>query len=115
MAEVATDHSADWQGLGVSILHRLVIDTLLDAAKLPAPKYVRDIEEVVRGLKQGDDAGRDATGQQGSGGRFELAALVMPATVDHIRAISSHGERMPAKSTYFYPKLLSGLVINPLE
>ena len=34
---------------------------------------------------------------------------------DHIRAISTQGERMPAKSTYFYPKLLSGLVINPLE
>jgi uncharacterized protein (DUF1015 family) len=115
MAEVATDHSADWQGLGVSILHRLIVETLIDATKLPTPKYVRDIEEVVRGLKQGDDAGRDATGQQGSGGRFELAALVMPATVEHIRAISSHGERMPAKSTYFYPKLLSGLVINPLE
>ena len=48
-------------------------------------------------------------------GEFPLAALVMPATVDHIRAISQHGERMPAKSTYFYPKLLSGLVINPLE
>ena len=47
--------------------------------------------------------------------RFPLAALVMPATVDHIRTISEHGERMPAKSTYFYPKLLSGLVINPLE
>jgi uncharacterized protein (DUF1015 family) len=115
MADVAGDHSADWQGLGVSILHRLMVDTLLDAKKLPTPKYVRDIEEVVRSLEQGDDAGRDATGQQGSGGRFELAALVMPATVEHIRAISSHGERMPAKSTYFYPKLLSGLVINPLE
>ena len=100
----------------MSILHRLVMDTLLaPSSQLPAPKYVRDIEEVVRGLKEGDAAGRDATGQAGTGGRFELAALVMPATVDHIRAISSHGERMPAKSTYFYPKLLSGLVINPLE
>jgi uncharacterized protein (DUF1015 family) len=130
MAEVASDHSADWQGLGVSILHRLIIETLLVGQavpdgggsrqaqpdlRLPAPKYVRDIEEVVRGLEHGDDAGRDATGQTGSGGRFELAALVMPATVAHIRAVSSHGERMPAKSTYFYPKLLSGLVINPLE
>jgi uncharacterized protein (DUF1015 family) len=115
MAQVAAEHSADWQGLGVSILHRLVIETLLDAPNLTAPKYVRDIEEVVRGLRHGDDAGRDATGQTGTGGRFELAALVMPANVEHIRAISSQGERMPAKSTYFYPKLLSGLVINPLE
>jgi uncharacterized protein (DUF1015 family) len=39
----------------------------------------------------------------------------MPATLEHIQSISEHQERMPAKSTYFYPKLLSGLVINPLE
>ena len=37
MAEVAADHSADWQGLGVGILHRLVVDTLLGAPNLPAP------------------------------------------------------------------------------
>lgn len=125
MAEISTDHSSDWQGLGVSILHRLMMETLLvgreqnganrEQSKLPAPKYVRDIDEVVAGLSLGDEKGRDATGQAGTGGRFELAALVMPATVEHIRAISGHGERMPAKSTYFYPKLLSGLVINPLE
>ena len=48
-------------------------------------------------------------------GEYPIAALVMPATVEHIRQISMAGERMPAKSTYFYPKLLSGLVINPLE
>lgn len=115
MAEIAPEQSEDWQGLGVSILHRLVMDTLLGLPDLPAPKYVHDVQEVVEGLETGDAAGRDATGQEGQGGRFNLAALVMPATLDHIRAISEHGERMPAKSTYFYPKLLSGLVINPLE
>jgi len=115
LAAVAEDHCDDWQGLGVSILHRLIADTLLDAPNLPAPKYVRAIEEVVDGLKHGDSVGRDHTGQESSGGRFELAALVMPATLEHIRAISNAAERMPAKSTYFYPKLLSGLVFNPLE
>jgi hypothetical protein len=115
MAEVASEHSADWQALGVSLLHRLAIDSLLDVANGPTPKYVRSIDEVIHGLTQGDDIGRDLTGQEARGGRFELAALLMPATVGHIEAISSHGERMPAKSTYFYPKLLSGLVINPLE
>jgi uncharacterized protein (DUF1015 family) len=137
MAEVAGEHSREWQSLGVSILHRLVIDTLVavvdqalpdtssasqsgrqaepDLRILPAPKYVRHIDEIIQGLKDGDTAGRDATGQTGTAGRFELAALVMPPSVEHIRTISSHGERMPAKSTYFYPKLLSGLVINPLE
>lgn len=100
MAEVAEEHSRDWQQLGVSILHRLVVDNLLGGAQWPKPRYVHLVEEVVENLDTGE---------------FPLAALVMPATVDHIRQISEHGERMPAKSTYFYPKLLSGLVLNPLE
>jgi len=100
MAEVASEHSADWQGLGVALLHRLLIDTLLGAQGHPKPEYVHLVNEVVDGIETGD---------------YPLAALVMPATVDHIRVISQHGERMPAKSTYFYPKLLGGLVINPLE
>ncbi|MEM8865393.1 MAG: DUF1015 domain-containing protein, partial [Planctomycetota bacterium] len=99
----------------VSLLHRLIVENLLDAPSTAAPKYVRSIEEVVQGLTHGDDTGRDLTGQIASGGKFNLAAIVMPATLEHIRQISNHGERMPAKSTYFYPKVLSGLVINPLE
>ena len=104
MAEVASDHSVDWQGLGVSILHRLIVETLLGLTDLPKPKYVHLVSELIEGIQEGDD-----------GSPFQLAALVMPATLDHIKAISEHGERMPAKSTYFYPKLLSGLVINPHE
>jgi uncharacterized protein (DUF1015 family) len=115
MAKLASEHSSDWQSLGVSILHRLVMENVLAQTNLPKPMYVHSVEEVIAGLKQGDTSGRDATGQMGSGGRFELAALVMPATVDHVRAISEHGERMPAKSTYFYPKLLSGMVVHLLE
>src|SRR5262249_19812562 len=105
MAEVAAEHGSDWQGLGVAILHRLIIETLLGGQDLPKPKYVHLVEELMTSLESGDDDGRP----------FPLAALVMPATVDHIRSISQAGERMPAKSTYFYPKLLSGLVIHPLE
>ncbi len=100
MAEVAKDHSEAWQSLGVSLLHRLIMDDLLGCKELPKPTYVHLIEEVVDGLRTGE---------------YPLAAVVMPATVEDVRTISMGGERMPAKSTYFYPKLLSGLVINPLE
>jgi len=100
LAAVAEDRSPEWRELGVSILHRLLVEELLGGTDLPKPKYVHLVEEVVDGLRTGE---------------HPLAALVMPATVDHIRTISLGGERMPAKSTYFYPKLLSGLVINPLE
>jgi uncharacterized protein (DUF1015 family) len=100
MAEVAKEHGDEWRGLGVSLLHRLIVEDILGCKQMPKPKYVHLIEEVVDGLKTDE---------------FPLAAVVMPATVEHIRTISLGGERMPAKSTYFYPKLLSGLVINPLE
>jgi uncharacterized protein (DUF1015 family) len=115
MKETAPDQSDDWRSLGVALLHKLVMDKLLGYSDLPSPKYVHAVDEVIQGLTDGDDAGRDATGQQGSGSPFEIGCLVMPATVEHVKAISEHGERMPAKSTYFYPKLLSGLVINPLD
>lgn len=105
MQAVAHDRSADWQGLGVGILHRLVMDNLLGLPNLPKPEYVHLVSELV------DFLNRDSATQP----EFNLSTMVMPATIDHIRAISEHGERMPAKSTYFYPKLLSGLVFNPLE
>ena len=45
----------------------------------------------------------------------QLAVLVPPARMQHVEQIAGHLEKMPPKSTYFYPKLLSGLVFNPLK
>ncbi len=114
LAEIALEHCDQWRGLGVSILHRLLIDNCLAMTQLPSPKYVHSVDEVIEGLRRGDEVGRDATGQSGDGQAFQLAAMVMPASVQDIEEVSQFGERMPAKSTYFYPKLLSGLVFNPL-
>jgi uncharacterized protein (DUF1015 family) len=100
MADLSKDHTPAWQSLGVSLLHRLIVGDLLGCKDLPKPTYVHLIEEVVEGLRTG---------------QYPLAAVVMPATVEDVRTISLGGERMPAKSTYFFPKLLSGLVINPVE
>ncbi len=41
--------------------------------------------------------------------------LMRPTPVDQVREVAAAGETMPPKSTYFYPKLLTGLVFNPLE
>ena len=97
---VAGEHSEDWRELGVSILHKLVMDTLLEQPNAPKPTYVHLVSEVVDELKQNS---------------YSLAALVMPATVDNIKTLCLEGERMPQKSTYFYPKLLSGLVFRSVE
>jgi len=97
---VAEDHAPEWRQLGVSVLHRLIVETILGQNGQTPTQYVHQIGEVVEGLRSG---------------QYPMAALVMPATVNDVRAISLQGDRMPAKSTYFYPKLLSGLVVNPLE
>ncbi|MDO4587841.1 MAG: DUF1015 domain-containing protein [Planctomycetia bacterium] len=102
MAKIAQDHHPEWQNLGVAILHRLVVDTLLGLAGHDKPKYVHQVEEVVEGIQNPKED-------------FPLAALVMPATVGQIQELSMLHERMPAKSTYFYPKLITGFVFNPLE
>jgi uncharacterized protein (DUF1015 family) len=115
LRQVASDHSEDWQGLGVSILHELILKELLGMKDAPSPRYVHSVAEFIDAMRKGDIAGRDATGQSGSNAPYELAAIVRPATVEDVRKISLHNERMPAKSTYFFPKLLCGLVFNPLE
>lgn len=104
MKEIAANQSDDWRGLGVAILHSLVFDDALRLKGHPKPTYVHLVQEVIDGLNGKLEGNLD----------YPLAALVMPATIDHIRAVSLHQERMPAKSTYFYPKLVSGLVVHPL-
>ena len=47
-------------------------------------------------------------------GEFQLAFIIKPVRPETIKAISDASDRMPRKSTYFYPKLPSGLVVNRL-
>jgi len=108
MDRLAATHSADWRALGVSILHVLVLDHLLaegsgsgsGSGSAPACRYVHLISEVMDDL---------------SAHNCDLACLVPPARMEHVEAIASALETMPPKSTYFYPKLLTGLVFNPLR
>lgn len=106
---LAPEKSGDWRSLGVSLLHRLIIDDLLESAGHPKPTYVHDVTEVIEAL-----SGRGSQAESDSDEPYTLAALVMPATLSHVEDISLSKERMPAKSTYFYPKLLSGLTFYRL-
>ena len=103
MSELAPGQSDEWQALGVSLLHRFILGRLF-ADRFP------DAEQTCRYVHL-MDAVLDAQQQ----GTCSLAALVPPATIAHVEAIAAQFERMPPKSTYFYPKLLSGLVFHGLE
>jgi len=47
-------------------------------------------------------------------GEYDAAFLLRPTPVETVRAVAAAGVNMPPKSTYFYPKLLTGMVMNPL-
>jgi uncharacterized protein (DUF1015 family) len=102
MAELAPGHSDEWRALGVSVLHKLVLDRVLrdKIGGTPLCKYVHLLSEAT-----------DATAAK----QCQLACLVPPATMGHVERIAGHGEKMPPKSTYFYPKLLTGMVFNSLK
>jgi uncharacterized protein (DUF1015 family) len=102
MDALAPDHSPDWRGLAVSVLHVLVLNKLV-AERLGSAgqcRYVHLTGEVEQAM-----AAREG----------QLAVLVPPATMGDVEAIAGRREKMPPKSTYFYPKLLSGLVFNSVK
>jgi uncharacterized protein (DUF1015 family) len=98
MEALAPQQSAEWRGLGVSILHKLVIEKLLGGAA--TFQYVHLVKEV-----------EDAVAAK----NCQVACLVPPATMEQVETIAGHLEKMPPKSTYFYPKLLTGMVYNSLK
>jgi uncharacterized protein (DUF1015 family) len=100
MDRLTPEHSPEWRNLGVSVLHVLVLESLLASLGKPSCRYVHLLGEVLD-----DVAARGC----------DLACLVPPARMEHVEAIASGLETMPPKSTYFYPKLLTGLVLNPLR
>jgi uncharacterized protein (DUF1015 family) len=100
MDALCSEHSADWRSLGVSILHELVLKKLLGDLGTATCRYVHLLDEVDPSVSSRD---------------CDLACLVPPATMEHVEAIASNLEKMPPKSTYFYPKLLSGLALNSLR
>ena len=102
LAPFEPDHGTAWRRLAYSILHHFIMDRVLrtkfNGGKEPITHYHKSLSEAV------DDA------QQNAG----LAALVPATTMDQLQDICTAGELMPQKSTYFYPKLATGFVINPL-
>src|ERR1019366_256288 len=50
-----------------------------------------------------------------SSGEYDAAFLMRPTPVEQVREVAAAGENMPPKSTFFFPKLLTGLLFNPLS
>jgi len=104
MDRLAADRSPAWRRLDVAILERVFIDRCLGRA-------VRSLKGLRRRYVHPAQEAFDAVFERGA----DAAVLLRPLAVEALEAVAAAGERMPPKSTYFYPKPLSGLVINPLD
>ncbi len=88
--------------LDVTVLHSLILHSLLGVdTKAPTAQtmvsYTHDDAEALRVVDRGE---------------YQMAFLMNPMAVEAIKEVASAGDVMPQKSTFFYPKLLTGLIMR---
>ena len=104
MEQLLPGTSPAYRQLDVSILHSLVLERLLgiDKENMANQKnltYTRSAQEAEESVDKGES---------------QCCFLLNPTRVEEIGQVAQNGEKMPQKSTYFYPKLITGLVMNSL-
>jgi len=108
MDSVTPEKSLAWRSLDVSILHKLILEELLgiDEKRLASQsnvEYVKDTSNAIdESIAKVDEKQKQA------------AFFMNPVKMQQLKMVTEAGERMPQKSTYFYPKIHTGLTINKL-
>ena len=105
MTELLPEASSALRGLDVSVLHSLVLERIfgIDKANMANQlnlTYTRETGEALTAVDEG---------------KANCCFLLNPTRVSEIRDVAAAGEKMPQKSTYFYPKLITGLVMNRIN
>ena len=101
MKTAAPEECDAWRDLDVAILHKLIIDKALENFK------AGDIS--VAYTPDGDEARRMV-----ADGEAQVALLLRGTPLQAVSDVADAGAAMPHKSTYFYPKLATGMVLKPL-
>ncbi len=102
MQSAAPDECDAWRGLDVAVLQTLVIDGALAAWQTEQTEvgYTPCGTEVLGAAR---------------GAQAQVAFILRGTRLDQVKAVAGAGASMPHKSTYFYPKLATGMVLKPLE
>ncbi len=107
---VSTSGTSPVDKLDVSVLHKKILEPCFD---------IRVVEKSLPGRQAGEaiDFTRDAQEacRKVKSGLFELAVFLRPTSLEEMLYVSKKRLKMPQKSTYFYPKLLTGLVLHGFE
>lgn len=105
LADAHPDQSTSWRQLDVAILQHLVVEGICRPNFCPTEGQVTwRFPHSLKELKT--DAHSDG---------YQLGVIMQPTPLESVRQVSEAGELMPQKSTFFYPKIATGLVINPLD
>ena len=103
MDSLTKNRSDVWKTLDVSILHKIIIESTLGISQETLEdhiKYTRADEEAI---------------QLVNNGTFHFSVLMNATKIDELKKIAEAGEHMPQKSTFFLPKMLSGLVMYKMD
>jgi uncharacterized protein (DUF1015 family) len=103
MDEFAGDRSNSWRTIDVSILHKIVFEYIMGINQYNIEdhiKYTRVDNEAIKFVDEG---------------KFDFSVLMNATKINELKAVADAGEHMPQKSTYFLPKMLSGLVIYKMD
>ncbi|MBK8915502.1 MAG: DUF1015 domain-containing protein [Phycisphaerales bacterium] len=99
---ISPERSAGWHGLALAVLHAYAIDRVV------TPRACGGKPPEIHYVKNADAAVAEARETHGS------VFLMQPNTMTELRTVCQACDLMPQKSTFFFPKVASGLVINPL-
>jgi len=105
MSELAPERAQSWCDLDVSILHKLLLEKILEVD----PKSIDDLENI-KYLRE-PDLGYKEISQSSEAFLFILNAT----RIEQVTDCTDAGEKMPQKSTDFYPKIVTGLAILPVQ
>ncbi|MCE9590001.1 MAG: DUF1015 domain-containing protein [Planctomycetes bacterium] len=105
LASSHAKQSPAWRQLDVAIVQHLYVERLCQ------PTFCAKGQPVQWKFPHTLDEFRADCHRPGS----QLGLLLQPTPLESVRLVSEAGELMPQKSTFFYPKLATGLVINPLD
>lgn len=105
LAKLPADKSEAYRNLDVTLLHSLILEPLfgIGPQELAAEGYIgytRDNQEAVDAVDRGE---------------YACSFLMNSTLVEELLAVAEAGEKMPQKSTFFYPKIIAGLAINKLQ
>ena len=102
---ILTGEYTEWKSIDTGILHGVIFDRVLgiqakNISKSESVKYVQSVEDSVTKVNEGE---------------YQIAFFLNPTKIGQIKDIATKRHKMPPKATYFYPKLMTGMVVRHIS